>query len=508
MYLVPIQYTPTKEKGQAPNRIRSKKTSDTRQTNSRNFGRVFKFWGSENSGNRTYEKYKNYTPGTPVVFRIAVGQHYTGAMTYLLLVNDDDKSPQDGKSRFSNIRLYESGADSQDGLATFVFRGEAADSASAFAGSSGNLSGRPLTKAAVVWLPAAWPAGICGPKQLSPNLGSIVQEIVDRPGWSSGNAVAFMITGEGRRVADTSEKPWGHKPTLKVRWTDTTDVDGDSIPDAWERTAGAPSLMVPGEDSDGDGAINWHEYLAGTDAGDRESVLKLDIRGLADGRVAVGFQGRATAGLGYEADQKRYYTLETAGALSTAGGATEETLWLEDFALPDGTQTDTGETAWTTVPKGTFAVYDGCFKAAGGNAEAEWRSEPIAVMGVPAGFSLDIRSQGNLKQGDYIKVFYSVDDGPETLVAERYDNFNANAWETIGVEGLMGLTVRIVIRARGEHGDDTHYWDNIRVWGVKNPDWPAVPGVSNVLVTTDRLIEYTNNTPAKTGFYRLKTKLE
>jgi len=78
----------------------------------------------------------------------------------------------------------------------------------------------------------------------------------------------------------------------------------------------------------------------------------------------------------------------------------------------------------------------------------------------------------------------------------------------IGGGGLMGLTVRIVIRARGEHGDDTHYWDNIRVWGVKNPDWPAVPGVSNILVTTDRMIEYTNNTPAACGFYRVRARLE
>ena len=94
------------------------------------------------------------------------------------------------------------------------------------------------------------------------------------------------------------------------------------------------------------------------------------------------------------------------------------------------------------------------------------------------------------------------------LYLTRASNALFGSGETIGVEGLMGLTVRIVIRARGEHGDDTHYWDNIRVWGVKNPDWPAVPGVSNILVTTDRMIEYTNNTPAKTGFYRLKTKLE
>jgi len=49
---------------------------------------------------------------------------------------------------------------------------------------------------------------------------------------------------------------------------------------------------------------------------------------------------------------------------------------------------------------------------------------------------------------------------------------------------------------------------NVKLLHRVGPEWPGIPVVSNVLVTTDRLIEYTNNTPAKTGFYRLKTKLE
>ena len=40
-----------------------------------------------------------------------------------------------------------------------------------------------------------------GPNQRTPNLASIVQEIVSRPGWSPGNAIALVITGTGTRIA-------------------------------------------------------------------------------------------------------------------------------------------------------------------------------------------------------------------------------------------------------------------------------------------------------------------
>ena len=31
----------------------------------------------------------------------------------------------------------------------------------------------------------------------------MIQELVDRPGWSSGNAVALIISGSGERVAES-----------------------------------------------------------------------------------------------------------------------------------------------------------------------------------------------------------------------------------------------------------------------------------------------------------------
>ena len=39
--------------------------------------------------------------------------------------------------------------------------------------------------------------GEAGFDQRTPNMAAIVQEIVDRDGWSSGNAVVIMISGTG-----------------------------------------------------------------------------------------------------------------------------------------------------------------------------------------------------------------------------------------------------------------------------------------------------------------------
>jgi hypothetical protein len=80
--------------------------------------------------------------------------------------------------------------------------GQASDDAVTFAGTALNISSRPRTTATVAWAPAAWTtANEAGPNQRTPDLASIVQEIASRPGWSSGNAIAFVITGTGTRIA-------------------------------------------------------------------------------------------------------------------------------------------------------------------------------------------------------------------------------------------------------------------------------------------------------------------
>ncbi len=82
------------------------------------------------------------------------------------------------------------------------------------------------------------------------------------------------------------------------------DLDGDGIPDAWERSLISRGLgddlasINPEDDADGDGLSNLAEYLAGSYAYDDESAFELVIKGFQDGAPVMGFM--ALPGRSYE----------------------------------------------------------------------------------------------------------------------------------------------------------------------------------------------------------------
>jgi hypothetical protein len=98
-------------------------------------------------------------------------------------------------------------------------RAEASDDARAYASTRYDISSRPRTAGAVSWSPPGWPdAGEAGADQRSPDLTSIVQEVVSRPGWASGHALGFIITGEGLRAAESYEGRAAAAPLLVVEY--------------------------------------------------------------------------------------------------------------------------------------------------------------------------------------------------------------------------------------------------------------------------------------------------
>ena len=90
------------------------------------------------------------------------------------------------------------------GATSLVVRGQAADDAPTFTTTPSNISSRARTTASVPWVPAAWPTvQVAGPAQRTPNLSPIITEIAGRNGWTSGNALVLIITGTGRRTAES-----------------------------------------------------------------------------------------------------------------------------------------------------------------------------------------------------------------------------------------------------------------------------------------------------------------
>ncbi len=190
----------------------------------------------------------------------------------LELVNDGALGDQIVGVRFENLVLppgavIESAeiqftADEAQSEATaLTLRAQAADHAGIFTTNANNLGSRSLTAASVAWAPAAWVnLGERGPLQRTPDLSPLVREVVARPGWTSGNAMAFLINGTGHRTADAADEVGGSPATLTVNYRTELALG------SYERWAAArANVSSPTADLDGDGYNNFFEYSVGLD---------------------------------------------------------------------------------------------------------------------------------------------------------------------------------------------------------------------------------------------------
>jgi hypothetical protein len=144
---------------------------------------------------------------------------------------------------------------------SLTIEGEAADHAATFASTNGNISTRNRTANSVAWSPAPWTTvGQAGPDQETPNIASVVQEIVNRSGWSSGNSVAIIVTGTGKRTAEAFDGIPSGAPLLHVDYS-VTDPGVNQDPTAsftFTTTDLQASFTDTSSDPDPDGAVvSW-----------------------------------------------------------------------------------------------------------------------------------------------------------------------------------------------------------------------------------------------------------
>ena len=97
---------------------------------------------------------------------------------------------------------------------------------STFSTSSRDLSSRQTTSATVAW--DGIPGGKKNKKFSTPDLKDIVQEIVDRSDWSSGNAMGFKIfTSKGQRLPYARNASSTRQPKLRITLQATAGAEGD-----------------------------------------------------------------------------------------------------------------------------------------------------------------------------------------------------------------------------------------------------------------------------------------
>jgi hypothetical protein len=95
--------------------------------------------------------------------------------------------------------------------------GEDSDDAESFTGKK--LLERNKTNKSASWTIDAWNVkGHRGKDQRTPTLKYIVKEIIDRPGWRQGSDMAFIITGSGKRIAESYDGSESNAPMLHVQY--------------------------------------------------------------------------------------------------------------------------------------------------------------------------------------------------------------------------------------------------------------------------------------------------
>ncbi|MEX0273126.1 MAG: hypothetical protein AB3N16_01980 [Flavobacteriaceae bacterium] len=105
---------------------------------------------------------------------------------------------------------------------------EAVDDAVTYDASDFNLTNRTLTTASVDWNIPVWATvGEAGPAQKTVDIKSVIQEIIDRPGWGYDNSINIIFSPttetlanprESGRVAESFDGDPDKAPVLTIDW--------------------------------------------------------------------------------------------------------------------------------------------------------------------------------------------------------------------------------------------------------------------------------------------------
>jgi hypothetical protein len=134
------------------------------------------------------------------------------------------------------------------------YSGEKSDNARALTTTAYDLVNRDKTSAAVDNIPAPW-ASFSYNK--SPDLAPVIQEIVNRPGWQSGNALLLLAGDNGSSSSRTLfmyENGVPYRPKLTITYSDVPPVPPPPVGTKCEFDTnhdGIPDIIL--YDTDGDG---------------------------------------------------------------------------------------------------------------------------------------------------------------------------------------------------------------------------------------------------------------
>ena len=142
--------------------------------------------------------------------------------------------------RFDNINIpanasiidayiqFTSDASTSGGL-NITIKGEDIANSSTFANITNNISGRVTTSSSVLWNPLAWTDNLSGGNERTPDLTTIVSEVMTSNGWQTGNPITFILTGTGNstdyRKADSFDESASQSAKLVIEYASNYNID-------------------------------------------------------------------------------------------------------------------------------------------------------------------------------------------------------------------------------------------------------------------------------------------
>lgn len=149
-----------------------------------------------------------------------------GAMSIVSVGNINDSTTEWDGFRFQNVTIPV-GAKIDSAVCQFVvvtsnddpnhtIYGDDSDSAAAFTTTVNDISNRSRTTATATWTSSGLGANDAT-YFTTPSLATIIQEIVDRAGWASGNAIAILINGSADSSRDLVLRSYDHDPAKAAK---------------------------------------------------------------------------------------------------------------------------------------------------------------------------------------------------------------------------------------------------------------------------------------------------
>jgi len=179
--------------------------------------------------------------------------------------------------RFNNIQI-DQGAEIHNAYIRFTvdetvnlnpcnltIRAQADDNAEAFTSVPYNITDRlPVTSASTAWIPVDWnTVGAAGADQTTPSITAVIQEIIDRPGWVRGNSIILIITGTGRRVAESYDGSSTQAPLLYVEAGSLAPSVSITSPEHGDFFEVVANITIEADASDTDGTVTKVEFFEG-----------------------------------------------------------------------------------------------------------------------------------------------------------------------------------------------------------------------------------------------------